>query len=261
MIAEPHFAPTPPAIVVSVSAPWVERFGAAHQRTVEGIIETGRVLIEAKAALPHGEYGPYLDEIGVSSSGAHRRVKIFRRFANFPEPGKLPASIEALGVLADLDDDTLNTLIESGVVGVDTTRAAAERIVHHPTPAELPRLFDPDDYQMIDGPAVLVGDVSPSTTRAQALTLTSGDDPGEPVSAAAVFDGFASLGPERQRDVAEYIAGKIAMDRFETAFAGRYGFHPFDIDAVGPFVRTAPPDDVVEVWRIFRALNGENPWP
>jgi hypothetical protein len=37
-------------------AEWTSRIAAAWQKGVEAILETGRLLIEAKAALRHGEF-------------------------------------------------------------------------------------------------------------------------------------------------------------------------------------------------------------
>jgi hypothetical protein len=35
---------------------WAARIGAAWRRTLESVIDTGRLLVEAKAPLPHGEF-------------------------------------------------------------------------------------------------------------------------------------------------------------------------------------------------------------
>jgi hypothetical protein len=46
---------TAQASLIEAPAEWTSRIAAAWQKGVEAILETGRLLIEAKAALKHGE--------------------------------------------------------------------------------------------------------------------------------------------------------------------------------------------------------------
>lgn len=48
------------------------------RRTIEGYLEVGRRLIEAKAGLPHGQWGPYLARAGAGPRMASRLMKIAR---------------------------------------------------------------------------------------------------------------------------------------------------------------------------------------
>src|SRR3990172_2357705 len=48
--------PPPPAALITDRAGWALRIGAAWGSVLENVLATGRTLIEAKAALSHGEF-------------------------------------------------------------------------------------------------------------------------------------------------------------------------------------------------------------
>ena len=54
----------------------VEKFYAACRQTVEEAWELGNILKEAKAALSHGAWLPWLEEIGLPERGAQRCIKL-----------------------------------------------------------------------------------------------------------------------------------------------------------------------------------------
>lgn len=62
---------------VSEAAQGRETLSGRHLRQEEKIA-LGRQLIEAKARLPHGHFGPWLIEQGISSDRAHRCMRLAR---------------------------------------------------------------------------------------------------------------------------------------------------------------------------------------
>lgn len=79
---------------------------AGLRKSGEGILEAGRALAEAKAKLPHGRYGPWLDEkVGISRSWASKFRAIGEAdfLANVADQKHLPASVDTLYRLARLD--------------------------------------------------------------------------------------------------------------------------------------------------------------
>lgn len=107
---------------------WADRIRPHLARAVEGIVAAGRELAEAKEALPHGQFGPLLDELGMSARMAQR----YMRAAAHPILGDatrvthLPAAIGTLDALARWDDDDLVAALDAGDIGPATTRAEAE---------------------------------------------------------------------------------------------------------------------------------------
>jgi hypothetical protein len=62
---------------VSETAKGREMISRRHLRE-EQKIALGRELLEAKARLPHGHFGPWLAEQGISSDRAHKCMKLAR---------------------------------------------------------------------------------------------------------------------------------------------------------------------------------------
>ena len=53
---------------------YVERIAAAWQNAVESIVETGRLLVQAKDELRHGEWGKIFEEKRLPFSHAQRTI-------------------------------------------------------------------------------------------------------------------------------------------------------------------------------------------
>ena len=117
-------------------AHWAARVRPHLARTAESIIAAGRELIDAKAALPHGQFGPLLDELGMSRHMAGRFMRVAANpvLANAAPVHGLPASVSVLDELTRWDDDELAEAIDSGTIGPSTTRDQA-REVRQPKPA------------------------------------------------------------------------------------------------------------------------------
>jgi len=118
---------------VTPATTWVERIRPHLVGAVENIIAAGRELTEAKAALPHGAFGPLLDELGLSPYVANQ----FMRVANNNVlskccPGNtLPAAVTILDELTKLDDKVLEAKIAAGEITASTTKKQAKQLVNY----------------------------------------------------------------------------------------------------------------------------------
>jgi hypothetical protein len=117
--------------VESLVALWADRIRPHLAQAVEGIVAAGRELTEAKAALPHGQFGPLLRALGLSRHMANRfmRVAANRVLANGAPVHALPAAVSVLDTLTQLPDDELEAAIEAGEITPSTTRQQAANLV------------------------------------------------------------------------------------------------------------------------------------
>lgn len=98
---------------------------------VENIIAAGRELEAAKEALPHGQFGPLLEKLGLSDQVAQRFMRIAGNAAlTNPSRAKgLPAAVTVLDELTRIPEAELEAAIERGDVTATTTRQQARRLV------------------------------------------------------------------------------------------------------------------------------------
>ena len=116
-------------------AAWASQIAAAWNKTRAGIIEVGRLLIEAKAALAHGEFEAMIRaDLPFAANTAQILMKISRdeRFSNPQHVEYLPNSWGTLYQLTFLDDAALAKGIESGAIRADMERKEAERLRQAP---------------------------------------------------------------------------------------------------------------------------------
>jgi hypothetical protein len=109
---------------------WAERITAEWRRTVEGILEVGQLLIDAKDALPHGEFQSMIrDRLPFKDSTARYLMQIARNpvLSNREYLHALPASWSTLKDLAKLDPPQLQRMIATGVVSPNMTGVQASR--------------------------------------------------------------------------------------------------------------------------------------
>lgn len=100
-------------------------------RAAESIIAAGRHLVEAQAALPHGEWLPLVAKIGISADTAQKFMAISRNPAitNAEHARLLPSSWDTLYHLSRMEPDILETAIADGVVTPNTRRKDAKNLV------------------------------------------------------------------------------------------------------------------------------------
>lgn len=104
---------------------WAGRIGAAWQKSVEAIFETGRLIAEAKAALPHGEFGTMIANdlpFGDRTARMLMTIAADERLTNRQHVSVLPPSWGTLYELTKLDDDTLTRRIKEGTIRPDMQR-------------------------------------------------------------------------------------------------------------------------------------------
>lgn len=136
---------------------WADRIRPHLAGAMESILAAGRELIDAKAALPHGEFGPLLEQLGLSHGHAAR----FMRVADHPVLAKLspatglPASVTVLDELTRIPEDELVDAIDRGDIGPTTTRReAVDLAAQHRTPS-VPQPTEDEPYNPGEQDAIL----------------------------------------------------------------------------------------------------------
>jgi hypothetical protein len=102
-----------------------KRINESWQKGVEAIINTGRMLIEAKAELPHGEFTTMVQlKLNFDPDTAQRLMKIAgdEVLSNTAHARYLPSSWMTLYELTKLPSDTLKTALAEGTVNPKTQR-------------------------------------------------------------------------------------------------------------------------------------------
>jgi hypothetical protein len=107
---------------------WADQIKSAWQKSVEGIIECGRLLIEAKAALLHGKFEAMVEaDLPFSLRTAERLMKIAGndRLANPTHVSLLPPHWGTPHALTKLDPDEFKEKLADGTINPEMTRADA----------------------------------------------------------------------------------------------------------------------------------------
>jgi hypothetical protein len=108
---------------------WAANIRAAHKQTVAAFLTTGRVLIAAKKALPHGTFLEMISrDLPFTASTAQRLMKIagdpkMRRSAQL-----LPSSWPTLYELTKLPDAAFKQAVTSGSINSTMTRQQARSV-------------------------------------------------------------------------------------------------------------------------------------
>lgn len=122
--------------VVSISptrADYARRIRARLTEAVEAVLDVGRMLIEAKKTLPHGELQAMTrEDLGWSPRTAQRFMAIARHpeLSKATHASRLPASWSLLAELARLEPKRLEAAIADGSVRPDMKRTEATRLVN-----------------------------------------------------------------------------------------------------------------------------------
>lgn len=130
MLTRQQHALLPGAVSAGAQA-WAGRITSAVQKSAEAIFEVGRLLIEAKAALPHGEFEAMVENsLPFKASSAQRLMIVARdgRLANPAHVQLLPASWGTLYELTKLDDQQFAAGIERGVIRADMERKHVKQL-------------------------------------------------------------------------------------------------------------------------------------
>jgi N6-adenosine-specific RNA methylase IME4 len=106
-------------------AAWAVRITAAWRKSVEGVIEAGRLLSQAKAALPHGAFSEMIQrDLPFKASTAQRLMKIAadERLTDAAHVQLLPPHWGTLYELTKLSDDAFKAKIASGAIHPELER-------------------------------------------------------------------------------------------------------------------------------------------
>lgn len=121
--------PATGAAIEPTRAQWAERITLRWQQSVEGIIDVGRLLIQAKDELPHGEFGKMIKTdlpFGERAAQMLRKIAQHRVLSDPNHGSHLPASWRTLYRLSELDPPLLEAAIEDGTITAKTTRIDAD---------------------------------------------------------------------------------------------------------------------------------------
>lgn len=122
-------------IQVELSAPakrWATRITDTWRKSAQAIIETGRLLIEAKAALAHGEFLEMAKTklpFDVRATQRLMRIASDARLSNATHESLLPPNWGTLYELTKLDDDTFDARIEDGTINPGMERKAISTLI------------------------------------------------------------------------------------------------------------------------------------
>lgn len=110
---------------------WVERIKAAIRKSFAGTMEAGRVLIDAKAALPHGAWLEAVKKAHLDKRSAQVWMRVARnpRFANASRDSLLPASPVTLDAIARLPEGLYQSLLAQGVINPAVTANTVREIL------------------------------------------------------------------------------------------------------------------------------------
>jgi hypothetical protein len=110
---------------------WAARISECWRSSVESIIRAGRLLLDAKADLPHGEFGAMCArDLPFSERTAQRLMAIAedKRLSNPTHVSLLPASWGTLAELTKLSDDEFSSALKQKIISPDMVRADVEQI-------------------------------------------------------------------------------------------------------------------------------------
>lgn len=104
---------------------WSARITACWRQSIDGIIQTGRLLAQAKAELPHGEFLPMVETLPFKLTMVQRLIAIAAdaRISNAAHGPILPAHWRTLYELTKLNDETFQARIEDGTICASMERA------------------------------------------------------------------------------------------------------------------------------------------
>jgi hypothetical protein len=118
---------TMPMNVTAERTQWATRISAEWQKSVDSIIETGHLLLAAKAdpKMQRGEWGTMVDsDLPFNRHTAHKLMQIAgdKRLTNVSHGKHLPPSWTTLYELTKLDDETFDQKLRDGTIHPDMQR-------------------------------------------------------------------------------------------------------------------------------------------
>ena len=110
---------------------WAGRVRASIGKTFTQVLETGKILLQAQAELPHGQWLPMLKKAGLKPRTAQvwMAVACDRRFANASPDSLLPPCVTTLYWISRLPEDLYRELLADGTIHPTVSRAAIKAII------------------------------------------------------------------------------------------------------------------------------------
>jgi hypothetical protein len=116
---------------------WADQIRIELGKTVESILETGRLLIKAKADLTHGEWGRMFDErlLPFCQETGRRYMLIARHpvISDSTHVWNLPSSWGTLYELTKIPEQNLKNALADGVITPDMQRSAVRGLMPQKT--------------------------------------------------------------------------------------------------------------------------------
>jgi hypothetical protein len=168
---------------------WAEKIHTAHAKSVDAILEVGRLLLQAKADCTHGEWGELTGRDGGKRllPFSDRTVRAYMTIAKNPvfsnghHGAHLPASWRTLAELAAIPAPVLADLIAEGEIHPEMERQDAIKLRQRHAP--------PQD------PAQIPRNVAPKSP-----------NPAQAVAAAMTLLDFSTIGPPLTDEDRAWIA-------------------------------------------------------
>jgi Protein of unknown function (DUF3102) len=121
---------TDPGIASPARQEWADRITKSYQSSVEAIIETGHLLIEAQDNLDHGEWTPMVEkDLPFGLDTAEKLMKIARHFSKSELIRNLPNGWGTLIHLTRLPLQLIDRHIDRGIIRPDMTQKDAAALV------------------------------------------------------------------------------------------------------------------------------------
>lgn len=140
---------------------WANQICAQLSKSAEAIIATGRLLVKAKADLPHGEWGRMFEDklVPFSQNTAGQLMKIAEhpKLSNSVHAQNLPPSWTTLYELTKVPDKALDNAFRDGLITPSMERKEVKALmpVSRPEPAQSETTrADGDDSEPEPEPAV-----------------------------------------------------------------------------------------------------------
>jgi hypothetical protein len=110
---------------------YAAKIAATWQKAVASILETSRLLIEAKDELPHGKFGEMIKKLPFGERTAEMLMTIAKHsvISNPKHVSHLPPSWGTLHRLTALPDEALEDMLASGIIHADIQRKEVDAII------------------------------------------------------------------------------------------------------------------------------------
>lgn len=230
-------------IVVRSAESYAEQTMPHLSAAVEEFVAVGRIAIEAKAALPHGEFGRYCELIDMSPQTVGRFMRIAKNpaISNCAHGHNLPSSWRTLAEIARLDPEDIEEAIAAGDITPTTTRRDVREMFGTPaapTAEEIaPELTDSDD-PVAEAQAIL-DTLEDPTDDAVADAVEEANEsrrtPSGPPTKPDLGGGISH--PARySRELMPVLADAVPVERFRRVldpFAGTGRIHELPNETVG----------------------------